>query len=447
MATGACTAGKQDIVELACRQGCAVLSAKTQYSREKQLQPAVLLNFHLWHTPPLQTFAIPVPVHTPPHLDLLLGRGTTMTPRPPPACETHTTPWSTLVPAHIAVAKDHVDIRHLEKSKNEDCKFFFNLQKRGTTLPHPQCRPACLGWDALMVLQYIWTRLKTTIVGVEKGLHLTCNACLHNHLHVFPEMIGYPCVQACTMLGTKEWVPRDGSYNYIKVFNHIVALFAIPSNPWAKETLKWYQHEVFGHVDIVQCADSDESNNEDHHPLLFVLLILFLEELNDPILNFVRCVQPRALSKVSQFSYQNCGGCGPTHQERGNKAIASALHMDGETLLRVLTTELIEVKVGGDSSTKNGVNSELLPDLEVALMIRVTMIDGLFLNEYYGCAQMGILLDNIAMDTRKPFVALGPLIPMVKHGGVKANHGMVSKNSKKVRSRQEAHEVVGYPEN
>ncbi|KAJ7793022.1 hypothetical protein B0H14DRAFT_2928440, partial [Mycena olivaceomarginata] len=132
MATGARAAGKQDIIELARRQGRAAPSAKTQYSRERRLcvvgdvlavllglpvlscrrrkettaqdahqqhrtrarvrnrladrtpartpfllppaslgphrnirrRPAALLNFHLWHTPPPQTFAIPVPVHT-----------------------------------------------------------------------------------------------------------------------------------------------------------------------------------------------------------------------------------------------------------------------------------------------------------------------------------------------------------------------------------------------
>jgi hypothetical protein len=46
------------------------------------------------------------------------------------------------------------------------------------------------------------------------------------------------------MLGTKEWVPRDGSYDYSKVFDRIVALFAIPDDLWAKETLEWYQRCV-----------------------------------------------------------------------------------------------------------------------------------------------------------------------------------------------------------
>ncbi|KAJ7824742.1 hypothetical protein B0H14DRAFT_3727616 [Mycena olivaceomarginata] len=77
---------------------------------------------------------------------------------------------------------------------------------------------------------------------MEKSLHPSCNARLHNHLHVSPEMIGYACVQG-TMLGTKEWVPRDGSYDYTKVFDRIVALFAIPDDPWAKETLEWYQRD------------------------------------------------------------------------------------------------------------------------------------------------------------------------------------------------------------
>ncbi|KAJ7791025.1 hypothetical protein B0H14DRAFT_3568179 [Mycena olivaceomarginata] len=76
-------------------------------------------------------------------------------------------------------------------------------------------------------------------------------------------MIGYVCVQARTMLGTKEWVPRDGPYDYTKVFGRIVALFAIPNDPWAKETLEWYQCEVFGNANVARCADSNEPSDEE----------------------------------------------------------------------------------------------------------------------------------------------------------------------------------------
>ncbi|KAJ7694304.1 hypothetical protein B0H14DRAFT_3530738 [Mycena olivaceomarginata] len=124
-----------------------------------------------------------------------------------------------------------------------------NGMLRGEVIPH--------------VLRHIWTGPKTAIVGVEKSLHPSYNARLHNHLHVSPEMIGYACVQARTMLGTKEWFPRDGSYDYSKVFDRIVALFAVPDDPWAKETLEWYQREVFGNADVAQCADSDESSDEE----------------------------------------------------------------------------------------------------------------------------------------------------------------------------------------
>ncbi|KAJ7743887.1 hypothetical protein B0H14DRAFT_3514798 [Mycena olivaceomarginata] len=158
------------------------------------------------------------------------------------------------------------------------------------------------------ILRHIWTGLKTAIVGVEKSLHPTCNARLHNHLHVSPEMIGYACVQARTMLGTKEWVSRDSSYDYTKVFDRIVALFAIPDDPWAKETLEWYQREVFGNADVAQCADSDESSDEEDvlaqraarrgpsatpafntHRLSLMITntTLFLEEPDDPILTSI----------------------------------------------------------------------------------------------------------------------------------------------------------------
>lgn len=43
------------------------------------------------------------------------------------------------------------------------------------------------------------------------------------------------------MLSTAEWKPRDGSYDYEALFTSIVNLFEDMEDPWAKETLAWYQ--------------------------------------------------------------------------------------------------------------------------------------------------------------------------------------------------------------
>jgi hypothetical protein len=43
------------------------------------------------------------------------------------------------------------------------------------------------------------------------------------------------------MLATKDWAERDGEYDYNELFTKVVDLFADPDDPWAKETLDWYQ--------------------------------------------------------------------------------------------------------------------------------------------------------------------------------------------------------------
>ncbi|KAJ7115218.1 hypothetical protein C8R44DRAFT_928204 [Mycena epipterygia] len=90
---------------------------------------------------------------------------------------------------------------------------------------------------------------KSALFGLSDGrLPPICNARLHGTLTADPEMIGYTGVQARTMLSTAEWKSRDGAYDYEALFTSIVNLFEDPEDPWAKDTLAWYQRMVFDGV-------------------------------------------------------------------------------------------------------------------------------------------------------------------------------------------------------
>ncbi|KAJ7883249.1 hypothetical protein B0H13DRAFT_2344235 [Mycena leptocephala] len=116
------------------------------------------------------------------------------------------------------------------------------------------------------VLRHLWTGPSSGIPGVEGKLPKGCNALAHNVFRVSPEMIGYAaCQQARTMLGTKDWTERDGEYDYIELFNKVVKLFADPEDDWAKETLDWFQNELFGDAaaPVPQANDDEDSDEED----------------------------------------------------------------------------------------------------------------------------------------------------------------------------------------
>ncbi|KAJ7686356.1 hypothetical protein B0H17DRAFT_1204268 [Mycena rosella] len=107
----------------------------------------------------------------------------------------------------------------------------------------------------LRVLRHVWTAPSSALFGLDNGIPRSCNARLHNVFTVDKEMIGYAGVQARIMLSTTEWKPRDGSYNYEDLFKSILNLFEDPEDPWAWETLAWYQQMVFG--DAVDDAETD----------------------------------------------------------------------------------------------------------------------------------------------------------------------------------------------
>ncbi|KAJ7824428.1 hypothetical protein B0H13DRAFT_2290984 [Mycena leptocephala] len=115
------------------------------------------------------------------------------------------------------------------------------------------------------VLRHLWMGPSSGIPGVEGKLPKGCNALAHNVFRVSPEMIGYAACQARTMLGTKDWTERDGEYDYIELFNKVVKLFADPEDDWAKETLDWFQNELFGDAaaPVPQANDDEDSDEED----------------------------------------------------------------------------------------------------------------------------------------------------------------------------------------
>ncbi|KAJ6525177.1 hypothetical protein B0H19DRAFT_1276257 [Mycena capillaripes] len=112
------------------------------------------------------------------------------------------------------------------------------------------------------VLRHIWTGPTSALNGLDKGMPATCNARLHGVYLLDGEMVGYAGVQARTMIGTSDWVTRDGSYDFEDLFDRIVTLFEDVEDPWVKETLGWLQNQVFGDAAIPQ-VDSDKDSDSD----------------------------------------------------------------------------------------------------------------------------------------------------------------------------------------
>ncbi|KAJ7736774.1 hypothetical protein DFH07DRAFT_966756 [Mycena maculata] len=128
----------------------------------------------------------------------------------------------------------------------------------------------------LRVTRHIWTAPGSVRNGIKKGkLPPHCNARILGVRRIVPEMIGYSCAQGRTMLSTSEWSPTDGSYEYGEMFDAVVRLFKKdPTNPWAVDTLEWYQRHVFsGDQDATEGpsdpADSDEDADDDMEMSIF----------------------------------------------------------------------------------------------------------------------------------------------------------------------------------
>ncbi|KAJ7784771.1 hypothetical protein B0H16DRAFT_1493741 [Mycena metata] len=112
------------------------------------------------------------------------------------------------------------------------------------------------------VLRHMWTAPNSALNGLHDGIPKICNARVHNQFVVTPEMIAIGCVHARTMISTREWTQRDDKYDYEKLFQTVLGFFAgLPHDPWAVETLEWYQGQVFG-----DAIDSDSGANSDDDP-------------------------------------------------------------------------------------------------------------------------------------------------------------------------------------
>ncbi|KAJ6591882.1 hypothetical protein B0H10DRAFT_2233202 [Mycena sp. CBHHK59/15] len=112
------------------------------------------------------------------------------------------------------------------------------------------------------VARHIWTSPGSALHGAE-NMKKVCHARVHGQFTMTPEMIGYVCCQARTMLSTSDWATKDGPYNYDKLFKSIVKLFEDPTDSWVIETLDWYQKGVFGcgtgPASDAEASDDDES--------------------------------------------------------------------------------------------------------------------------------------------------------------------------------------------
>ncbi|KAJ7701722.1 hypothetical protein B0H16DRAFT_1640397 [Mycena metata] len=114
------------------------------------------------------------------------------------------------------------------------------------------------------VLRHIWTAPNSALNGLHDGIPKICNARVHNQFVVTPEMIAIGCVHARTMISTREWTQRDDKYDYEQLFRTVLGFFAgLPHDPWAVETLEWYQGQVFGDsIDSDVGSDDEPRTNE-----------------------------------------------------------------------------------------------------------------------------------------------------------------------------------------
>ncbi|KAJ7033958.1 hypothetical protein C8F04DRAFT_605830 [Mycena alexandri] len=96
------------------------------------------------------------------------------------------------------------------------------------------------------ILCHLWTAPASALFRPDK-IPKRCNARAHGVFKIVPEMIAYGVVQGRTLLSTADWDVLDGHFNYEDLFNAVMELFTDPEGAtWAKETLAWYQEQIFG---------------------------------------------------------------------------------------------------------------------------------------------------------------------------------------------------------
>ncbi|KAJ6556399.1 hypothetical protein B0H19DRAFT_141933 [Mycena capillaripes] len=64
------------------------------------------------------------------------------------------------------------------------------------------------------------------------------------------------------MISTSDWKTKDCVYNYQKLFDSVLDLFADAKDRWAIETLDWFTQGVFGGVYTSNFNNEDSDDND-----------------------------------------------------------------------------------------------------------------------------------------------------------------------------------------
>ncbi|KAJ6512469.1 hypothetical protein C8R45DRAFT_1087637 [Mycena sanguinolenta] len=67
---------------------------------------------------------------------------------------------------------------------------------------------------------------------------------------------------ARTLISQSEWKQKDGKYDYQKLFDSVLKLFAKLDDPWAVETLEWYTKGIFGGATADDAANDSGADSE-----------------------------------------------------------------------------------------------------------------------------------------------------------------------------------------
>ncbi|KAK1234266.1 hypothetical protein PQX77_002534 [Marasmius sp. AFHP31] len=116
------------------------------------------------------------------------------------------------------------------------------------------------GYLLVRVYRFVFTGPSSALTGKRKTSKKP-NADIHGLKQATGGTIAYAACQTRHAISSKAiWGVKDGKFNYEEFFNLIVNLFAQEDDPWVKETLEWWNQQVFGERDD---EDSDSDNPED----------------------------------------------------------------------------------------------------------------------------------------------------------------------------------------
>ncbi|KAJ3552780.1 hypothetical protein NM688_g3973 [Phlebia brevispora] len=98
-----------------------------------------------------------------------------------------------------------------------------------------------------------------------------------NNMHkVTPDSVAYIATQTCMALGTLEqFGPEEGKFSYVEFFHMIRALLSDEEDPWAVETMQWWNQWVFGINTENGTGATQDANAQD------VTMIKSMAEIED----------------------------------------------------------------------------------------------------------------------------------------------------------------------